>query len=315
MQDNIPLIDLGSLMTPSTLGALDKACGEWGFFYLVGHDIDAGQRDAILAVTRAFFTQPTSVKNRIRRTDINCWGFYDAELTKNRRDWKEILDIGPAAASGPLAGAFPQWPAIDGFRDEIERLEAQLHEVALLLVTAIARALDSSEDLLAPFVDHSSYIRLNYYPACEQPAAADSDFVPDSGHLGISHHTDAGAITVLMQDDVAGLQVYNAGTFHTIEPRRDSLVINVGDIVQVWSNDRYQAPLHRVLANEGAARISIPYFLNPSYEYDYEPLAGVVDDSRPAIYRPINWGEFRSKRSAGDYADVGEEVQISHYRR
>jgi isopenicillin N synthase-like dioxygenase len=313
-QDTIAKIDLGSLDTPETIRALDRACAEWGFFYLVGHDIDVRQRDEILAATRAFFLQPTEVKNRIRRTDSNSWGFYDAELTKNRRDWKEILDIGPAASSGPLAGSTPQWPDIEGFRDVIEPLTGELHEISLELVGAIARALESHEDVLAPFADHSSYIRLNYYPECDQPAAADSDFVPDSGHLGISHHTDAGAVTVLMQDDVAGLQVYNRGEFKTIEPHRDSLVINVGDIVQVWSNDRYRAPLHRVLASTDSPRLSIPYFLNPSYDYDYAPLAGVVNDSRPAVYRPINWGEFRSRRSAGDYADFGEEVQISHYR-
>ncbi len=314
MERNIPELDLSSLTAPATLRALDKACAEWGFFYLVGHDIDARQRDEIFAATRAFFRQPTAVKNRIRRNDTNSWGFYDAELTKNRRDWKEVLDIGPAAVSGPLAGSRPQWPDIAGFRDVIEGLTGQMHDIALQVITAIARALDSSEDLLAPFIDHSSYIRINYYPECEDPAAADSDVVPDSGHLGVSHHTDAGAVSVLMQDDVAGLQVYNAGSFHTIETHPDALVINLGDIVQVWSNDRYQAPLHRVLVNAGAERISIPYFLNPSYDYDYAPLEGGVNDSCPPRYRPINWGEFRSKRSAGDYADFGEEIQISHYR-
>ena len=314
MKDNIPEIDLCALTVPATIGALDRACSEWGFFHLVGHDIDAGQRDEILAATRAFFTQPTSVKNQIRRSDTNSWGFYDAELTKNRRDWKEILDNGPAADSGPLAGSYPQWPDIAGFQEVMERLTEQLHEIAIQLVVAIGQALDSDEDLLAPFADHTSYLRINYYPECEEPAPADSDFVPDTGHLGVSHHTDAGAVSVLLQDGVAGLQVFNNGAFHTIEPRTDSLVINLGDIVQVWSNDRYRAPLHRVLANSSQARISIPYFLNPGYDYDYAPLKGVVDDAHPALYRPINWGEFRSKRSAGDYADYGEEVQISHYR-
>ena len=314
MENNLPEIDLSSLSTQATIAALDHACSEWGFFYLVGHDIDVQQQQEIWATTRAFFTQPTAIKNQIRRNETNSWGFYDAELTKNRRDWKEILDIGPTADTGPLAGSYPQWPDLAGFRDVAERLSGQMHEIALQLVAAIARALDSSEDLLAPFNDHSSYLRINYYPECEDPAAADSDVVPDTGHLGVSHHTDAGAVSVLLQDDVAGLQVYNAGMFRTIEPYKDALVINLGDIVQVWSNDRYQAPVHRVLVNTGAGRISIPYFLNPSYDYDYSPLSGVVDDSRPPRYRPINWGEFRSRRSAGDYTDLGDEVQISHYR-
>ena len=310
---SVPLLDF-SETSEALLAALDAACREWGFFQVVGHGIP----DAELAETRAqmeaFFALPDAAKRAILRSADNPWGFYDRELTKNRRDWKEILDNGPAADSGPLAGSYPQWPDIAGFREVMERLTEQLHEIAIQLVVAIGRALDSDEDLLAPFADHTSYLRINYYPECEEPAPADSDFVPDTGHLGVSHHTDAGAVSVLLQDDVAGLQVFNNGAFHTIEPRPDSLVINLGDIVQVWSNDRYRAPLHRVLANSSQARISIPYFLNPGYDYDYAPLTGVVDDAHPALYRPINWGEFRAKRSAGDYADYGEEVQISHYR-
>ena len=77
--------------------------------------------------------------------------------------------------------------------------------------------------------------------------------------------------------------------------------------MQVWSNDIYRAPLHRVLANPDSARISIPYFLNPSYRYNYGPLTG------EPRYRQINWGEFRAQRSAGDYADLGTEIQISDF--
>jgi isopenicillin N synthase-like dioxygenase len=313
MDENIPTIDLNSLNTPAGLRRLDKACSDWGFFYLVGHSIDDQRNAAVLQAAREFFEQPQDTKNQIRRSATNSWGFYDAELTKNRRDWKEILDIGPAVATGPLAGSFPQWPAIDGFADLYDWLSQQFHGIALSLVSSIGRALDTDEDLQAPFVDHSSYLRINYYPACEQPAPADSGFVPDEGHLGISHHTDAGAVTVLLPDDVASLQVYQKGRFHTVAPVRNALIINVGDIVQVWSNDKYQAPLHRVLTNLTDTRISIPYFLNPSYDYSYAPLSGVIDALHPARYRPINWGEFRAKRSAGDYADLGKEVQIAHY--
>jgi len=313
MQQSIPQIDLTTLTDQGGLDELDRACAEWGFFYLVGHSIDIEQSAAVVAAADTFFQRPQDIKNRIRRSATNSWGYYDAELTKNRRDWKEILDIGPTVIDGPLAGSTPQWPDLYRFQALFEALTTQLHAISIRLVSAIGRALQTPEDLVAPFADHSSYLRLNYYPECEAPAPADSDFVPEEGHLGISHHTDAGAVTVLLQDDVAGLQVYKDNEFHTVLPRSGTLIINVGDIVQVWSNDRYAAPLHRVLANSSRARISMPYFLNPSYAYDYAPLSAVVDDTHAAHYRAINWGEFRSKRSAGDYADVGKEVQVEHY--
>lgn len=100
----------------------------------------------------------------------------------------------------------------------------------------------------------------------------------------------------------------------TVEPRPDTLVINIGDIVQVRSNDKYIAPVHRVLASESKQRYSFPFFLNPTHTENYEPLNSTISAVTPVKYRAINWGEFRNRRAAGDYADLGEEVQISHYR-
>ena len=92
-----------------------------------------------------------------------------------------------------------------------------------------------------------------------------------------------------------------------------ALTINIGDIVQVWSNDRYRAPLHRVLANSSHPRYSAPFFLNPNYQAMYAPLPSALEGRAP-LYHPINWGEFRAGRAAGDYADVGDEIQISDFR-
>ena len=91
--------------------------------------------------------------------------------------------------------------------------------------------------------------------------------------------------------------------------------MNIGDIVQVWSNDRYTAALHRGLVSADAERFSAPFFFNPAYSTEYAPLPSTVDAQHPPRYRPINWGEFRARRAAGDYADHGEYHSISHYSR
>ena len=130
--------------------------------------------------------------------------------------------------------------------------------------------------------------------------------------MAVHHHTDAGALTVLLQDDsVHSLQVWRDNVWHFIPPIPDTFVINVGDMVQVWSNDQYQAPLHRVLANRTSQRYSAPFFYNPAYSTDVVPA---VLNGSPR-YDPVNWGEFRRKRFQGDYANHGEEIQIAHYRR
>ncbi len=299
----LPTIDCQSL----DHRALHAACRDWGFFILQGHDIDPALIDHGLGVTSEFFAQPLEYKNRIRRSADNCWGYYDAELTKNRRDWKEILDIGPTVSAGPLRGATPQWPDLPGHREVLSQLADAMHRTALALVNEIAQCLDSQVDLAAAFGAHSSFLRLNFYPPCPNAATDTDNFIPAAGELGISHHSDAGALTVLVQDGQPGLQVYHDDRWLEVDSRRGAIVINIGDVVQVWSNDVYRAPLHRVMANTQASRISMPYFLNPAYSYNYAPLQGTPR------YRPINWGEFRAQRSAGDYADLGAEVQISDY--
>lgn len=133
--------------------------------------------------------------------------------------------------------------------------------------------------------------------------------------MAVHHHTDAGALTVLLQDNsVTSLQVKKNGSWHFVPPREGTFVINIGDMVQVWSNDLYKAPLHRVQAS-ASARYSAPFFYNPSYDCDVSPLTfDVPYFGDNANYKVVNWGEFRSKRFAGDFADIGEEVQIANYR-
>jgi len=135
-----------------------------------------------------------------------------------------------------------------------------------------------------------------------------------TGNFGINHHTDSGAVTVLLQDDQPGLQVYRRNAWTLVQPNPEALVVNIGDVVQVWSNDRYPAALHRVIASSSAERYSAPFFFNPAPNAHYAPLPGVLGESEPPHYRPINWGEFRRKRADGDFADYGSEIQISDYR-
>jgi isopenicillin N synthase-like dioxygenase len=316
--DQVPVLDIQCLADdPAALAALDRACADWGFFQVTGHGIAPELMDATLARMREFFALPAHEKRVVERTATNAWGFFDRELTKNTRDWKEIFDIGPAVASGPFAGNVPQWPASPpGFRATILAFQGACERLSYRLLEAIGRNLSTPADALfdAFGPQHTSFLRLNYYPPCSNPATVDAPTMPSSGHLGVNHHTDAGALTILLQDSQPGLQVEREGRWYLVEPRRDALVVNVGDIVQVWSNDRYRAALHRVLANLETGRYSAPFFFNPDCDATYAPLPSVCSDADSPHYRPIHWGEFRAARAAGDYADYGEEIQIAHFR-
>ena len=176
----------------------------------------------------------------------------------------------------------------DSFRSFTSAYYSRCESVALELVEALAGALGSpAEPLLAAFEGHTSYLRLNYYPTCPDPSPADTPTGPPVGHFAISHHSDAGAVTVLLMDGVSGLQVEKDGEWHLVEAEAGDWIINIGDVVQVWSNDRYKAPLHRVLASATEVRYSAPFFLNPSFEATYAPLTEALETNALSTTRFI----------------------------
>ena len=135
--------------------------------------------------------------------------------------------------------------------------------------------------MLRAFDGHTSYLRLNSNPLCENPSRGETSAGSQQGDFAISHHSDAGAVTVLLHDGDPGLQVEKAGRWHDVSVKRGSLVINLGDVMQVWSNDRYRAPVHRVLASRDRVRISARFFLNPSYATNYAPLPPLGPGEEP----------------------------------
>lgn len=306
----VPVIDLAG-PHEQVVTDVARACAQWGFFQVTGHDVATDDVERVIATARAFFAAPRELKQAQLRSRDNPWGYYDRELTKEQRDRKEVFDIGPDAGAmptdgGPFEGSTPWPPAPAEFEPVMREWYGRMEWLSDRLTALIGEGLgDSKGELQRAFTPaHTSYLRLNHYPAGD-PLAAELGSVAE---LGIHHHTDAGALTVLLQDGVSGLQVYREGQWHDVEPTPGGFTINIGDMMQVWSNDHYQAPQHRVLAMDTNARISIPYFYNPAYGADIKPLV------EPARYRPLNWGEFRRRRADGDFATYGTEVQIAEWR-
>ncbi|MEK9821183.1 MAG: 2OG-Fe(II) oxygenase family protein [Gammaproteobacteria bacterium] len=307
---NFPTLSLAALESGDDRArqALAAAAADWGFFRLVDHGIQASRQAQFLAAAVAFFALPSAEKLRCSRSEDNPWGYFDRELTKNRQDWKEIFDLGRETQDGEQNSTpWPDQP--DGFTEVMLDWHAACEAISLKLIRALCEAMgfpaDSLESHFKP--DNSSFLRLNHYPVCATPADAAEDF-PETGNLGIYHHTDAGAVTVLLQDGISGLQVMHGGKWVSLPADKESLIINIGDLIQVWSNDRFKAPLHRVLANASSERYSAAFFMNPTFATDCVPLG-----TESPRYRSVNWGEFRGARAAGDYADLGEETQITDY--
>lgn len=324
----VPIIDLagrrGTRPSASVVEQVADAAERFGFFQVVGHGIDSAQIDDVWSATSAFFDQTMAEKRRISRTESNTRGYYDRELTKNVRDHKEVLDLAQTAfpdlpddhpSNVHDVDGMNQWPELRRFRSTMVGYMQACNHVALWLLAAFCEGLGEHADhLRAEFEgDHTSFLRLNHYPVGDPLTADEAADITELGDMALQRHTDAGALTVLLQDDVGGLQVAHRGGWIDVEPVPGALVVNTGDMMQVWSNDRYRAATHRVLPRTNVERSSLPYFFNPSYSTSYAPLPGSIADGDAAHYRPINWGDFRRARADGDYADVGTEIQISHF--
>ncbi len=318
---SVPVIDISDLANGvgasgnRSIGEIASAARTWGFFQVVNHGISEDLIDRAREQMNRFFALPAAIKSEIMRTRENPWGYYNNELTKNQRDKKEVFDY-TTDGKDPIYSAANQWPGFDPeFRLVMESYRDACEQLSLKLLEAFCHGLNLPPNYLNDSFDplHTGFIRLNYYPV-KDPLRERNDIASLGGaDLGVHHHTDAGALTVLLQDEVGGLQVHNNGYWHDIAPVEGAFVINTGDMMQVWSNDIYHAAIHRVLAMNEKDRYSIPFFYNPNAGTQVEPLPSVVTQEDPAHYRKIGWSEYRGQRTDGDYADYGVEVQISHY--
>ena len=318
----VPIIDVGEVVRDASssaareaVDAIAGACRDWGFFQVINHGVPQDLIDATWCETTRFFYQPQSVKDSIMRTRENPWGYYNNELTKNQRDKKEVFDY-TTDGDDPIYRSNNRWPRMEGpFKATMREYRDAVTRLSLSLLEGFCVGLDLPADFMHKDFEsgHTGFVRLNYYPVNDPMAASNIEHLPIAD-LGVHHHTDAGALTVLLQDDVGGLQVFKDGLWHNVLPVPGAFVINTGDMMQVWSNDIYQAAVHRVLAMDCKDRFSIPFFFNPTAETRVSPLPTVVTEDRPARYRTIEWSDFRGKRTDGDYADYGPEVQIAQYR-
>uniref|UniRef100_A0A0D9VWF0 Fe2OG dioxygenase domain-containing protein n=1 Tax=Leersia perrieri TaxID=77586 RepID=A0A0D9VWF0_9ORYZ len=319
--DGIPVIDLSPLLdggeaaVDALAAEVGRASREWGFFVVTRHGVPPGAVARAAEAQRAFFALPPERKAAVARSEAAPMGYYASEHTKNVRDWKEVFDLVPNQPSPPPADGDlvfdNKWPDdIPGFREAIEEYGEAVEELAFKLLELIARSLGLRPDRLHGFFkdDQTTFIRLNHYPPCPSPDLA----------LGVGRHKDAGALTVLYQDDVGGLDVRRRsdGEWVRVRPVPHSFIINVGDIIQVWSNDRYESAEHRVAVNVEKERFSIPFFFNPASSTMVEPLEELVSEGSPARYNPYNWGDFFSTRKNSNFKKLDvENVQITHFRK
>lgn len=316
----VPTIDLEAAEKDVTvLKPLDAACRDHGFFLLRNHGMDAAIEEMWCAAS-GFFGQPSEIKRQVLRTESIPLGYYDRELTKRKRDLKEVFDYMQPRADGSDRN---QWPLDNPeFYDAMNRFFTEASSVAERTLKLVYRALagDGISSLSMPEgAPRTSTVRLNYYPVSDPLSDDEQSEVASLGDMALHHHTDPGVLTLLLQDMTGGLQALSKKDgWIDVTPVEGTIVVNLGDSLQVWSNDNYRAAVHRVvpmasLPNGSGGRFSTPYFYNPKGDAVLEPLSELSGDA-PA-YRSFTWREYIKGRVDDNYTDLGEEdIQIAQYR-
>ncbi|MFF4650803.1 isopenicillin N synthase family dioxygenase [Streptomyces sp. NPDC001380] len=258
---------------------LQRAAHEVGFFHLVGHGVGAAETAALTDAVRAFFALPEADRlavSNLRSPHFRGYTRIGDERTGGSRDWRDQLDVGaerPARVPGPgeppywwLEGP-NQWPAaLPELRAAALGWIDRLSAVASRLLHELLAAIGAPPDFYDPVFAERPHLHLKLV---RYPGRA-----PDGADQGVGAHKDYGFLTLLLQDEVGGLQVQGPdGAFLDVPPLPGAFVVNLGELLEVATDGWLRATNHRVVSPPGGReRFSVPFFYNPRLDARIEPL-------------------------------------------
>lgn len=310
--------------------ALDQACRGVGFVQVVGHGIDQHVITGLEVALDELFALPLAVKNAYRRDPSANRGYSPPKseslsmslgIAHQMHDYYEAYTVGIEAASFagldlPEASYAPNnWPAAAaGFQPRIERYFAEAQRLARTLMTVVTDALRLPPRYFEPMIDHSiEVLKMNNFalPEGETEIAGDLQ--------GMGAHTDFGILTILWADQVPGLQVLDRdGRWHDVQPADGALLINLGDAMARWTNDRWMSTVHRVDPPVVDGRIrrrrSAAFFFDGNHDALIEALPGTLADGEIG-YEPITVAENIAMKVAGLRTGVAPQAVLREAAR
>jgi isopenicillin N synthase-like dioxygenase len=301
----IPVIDIAAVDAPE---AIDRACRTTGFFAITGHGIDPSARLAVIDAAHRFFALDRAAKERVALahggTAWRGWFPLGDELTSGVPDLKEGFYVGrdlPADRIGvPLHGP-NLWPVeVPELQGAVDAWMATMESLGQQVLAAMATGLGLAGTWFGDGItaDPTVLFRIFRYPP--HPDAAE---LPDAPRRwGVAEHTDYGLVTLLAHDGTPGLEVNVRGTWVDVDPDPELVICNLGDMLDRLTLGRYRSTPHRVRNTAGHDRISLPFFLDPSWDAVVQPLP--LDDGWvvPAE-RSDRWDRADLSTVDGPYGD------------
>ena len=304
----IPIIDIGPLIDSredryTVADEIGRACRECGFFYITGHGVDEELQQRLEQLSRKFFAQDVETKMEIRMSrGGRAWRGYfpvGGELTSGQPDLKEGVYFGaelgedhPMTRDGvPMHGPnlFPS--NIPGFRETVLEYMAAMSGLGHTLMRGVAMSLGLDESYFAGRYTGDPLIlfRIFNYPAQS-----------DTTGWGVGEHTDYGLLTVLKQDEAGGLQVKSQSRWIEAHPIPGSFICNIGDMLDRLTGGLYRSTPHRARNVSGRDRLSFPFFFDPNFNAEVEPLP--LDTTR-LDDRDERWDKASVHEFRGTYGD------------
>jgi len=280
----VPVIDVGAMRGADARARrrlaqeVYDACHDLGFFYIVNHGVPTSAIEDIFDAARQFFSLPLSEKMEISLIRSPHFRGYlpmkmqgsAAELPGNQHEGFQLEEDLPPDDPDVLAGKLlrgpNQWPAsLPALRERAMRYHTLMKGVSFDLLGVFAASLGLPENSFQKYYGKTqSQLRFLHYP----PQAP-----TDVNGFGVWAHTDSGGFAMLSQDDNGGLEVMNRnGEWLSVPPVPNSYVVNIGEMMKLWSDGLFAATPHRVINRSGRERYSIPFFATPGSDTVIEPL-------------------------------------------
>ncbi len=308
----VPVIDVAPLVRgdprgDGVAGEIHRACRDTGFFYVVGHGVDAQLVMRLEGLSRRFFALDLDTKMKIQMSlGGRAWRGYfpvGGELTSGVPDDKEGLYFGselsehdPRVQGGTPMHGRNLFPDIEGFRECVLEYIASLTKLGHALMRGIALSLELEPDYFQRryTADPLILFRIFNYPATRTRGA--------SPNWGVGEHTDYGLLTILKQDDVGGLEVKSRHGWVAAPPIEGSFVCNIGDMLDRMTRGLYRSTPHRASNRTDRDRLSLAFFFDPSFDARVQPIetastATFVDD------RAERWDRASVHEFSGTYGD------------
>jgi isopenicillin N synthase-like dioxygenase len=319
---SVPIIKLRPILTGDGQGkrqvarAIREACERIGFFYVSEHGVPQGEIDAVFAAARQFFALPLEERMKVKLVIGQNRGYQplgsrmyakeaDApDLNESYKYQHELPPDDPDILAKNRVHAANRWPeGLPGFRETLIRYYDQMERLSDALLRGFALALDLEEDYFhASFRKPLTQINLLHYPP-HPPATTGRQF-------GLRPHADTTAFTILAQGGVEGLQVKDGASWIEVPPIPGSYVINIGDMMARWTNDRFASTPHRVINRSGRERYSIPFFAIPDFDAVVACLPSCRGPGNPPKYAPLKVGDFMQDSNAKDWNKDGPLASV-----